>query len=106
MARIVADPDNARAEFAIVVERELSRLGLGTMLIRRLIEYARGRGIGELYGDVLEDNHVMRHLCRSLGFAEAKAEGQVVRVSLSPAASTSPPEPPLTGAASAPEGRS
>jgi acetyltransferase len=106
VARIVADPDNARAEFAIVVERELSRLGLGTMLMRRLIEYARGRGIGELYGDVLEDNHVMRHLCRSLGFAEAKPEGQVIRVSLSPAASTSRPEPPLTGAASAPEGRS
>jgi acetyltransferase len=85
VARLAADPDNARAEFAIVVERELSGLGLGALLMRRLIDYARTRGIGELYGDVLADNVVMRALCRSLGFAEAPASDHVVRVTLSPA---------------------
>jgi acetyltransferase len=82
VVRLAADPDNAKAEFAIVVERELSGLGLGAMLMRRLIDYARARGIGALYGDVLEDNVVMRGLCRSLGFVEAPADSHVVRVTL------------------------
>jgi acetyltransferase len=83
VVRVVADPDNARAEFAIVVERALTGLGLGMVLMRHANDYARQRGIGELYGDVLEDNAVMRALCRSLGFAEAAVEDHVVRVTLS-----------------------
>jgi acetyltransferase len=84
VVRLVADPDNSRAEFAIVVEHALTGLGLGLLLMRHIIEYARRRGIGEIFGDVLEDNAVMRGLCRSLGFTEAKAEDHVVRVTMSP----------------------
>jgi acetyltransferase len=82
VVRLVADPDNQRAEFAIVVERALTGRGLGMSMLRHLIEYARRRGIGELYGDVLADNAVMRGLCHSLGFIEAQAEDRVVRVTL------------------------
>jgi acetyltransferase len=82
IARLVADPDNARAEFAIIVERALTGLGLGSLLMSRLIDYARSKGIGEVYGDVLEDNAVMRGLCRALRFREAPAEGHVIRVTL------------------------
>jgi acetyltransferase len=82
VVRLAADPDNSRAEFAIVVERALTGLGLGMTLMRHAIDYARLRGIGELYGDVLEDNTVMRALCRAFGFVEAKAEDHVVRVAL------------------------
>jgi acetyltransferase len=81
VARLAADPDNVRAEFAIVVEQELTGLGLGGLLMRRLIDYARSRGIGELFGDVLADNVVMLALCRSLGFRE-ESQGHVVRVTL------------------------
>ena len=45
-------------------------------------EYQRSKGIGELYGDVLEDNAAMRGLCRTLGFAEAEAGNHVIRVTL------------------------
>jgi acetyltransferase len=82
IVRLVADPDNARAEFAIIVERALTGLGLGSLLMQKLIEYARSKGIGELYGDVLEDNAAMRALCRTLGFAEAEAGNHVIRVTL------------------------
>ena len=51
-------------------------------LLRRAIDYARRYGIGELYGDVLEDNVAMRALCRALGFREAPAEEHVVRFTL------------------------
>jgi acetyltransferase len=87
VVRLVADPDRARAEFALVVEHALAGLGLGTLLLRRAIDYARQCGIGELYGDVLEENAVMRQLCRALGFSEAPAEDHVVRVTLHPGSS-------------------
>ena len=35
----------------------------------RLIAYARQRGIGEIFGDVLRENAMMVALCRELGFA-------------------------------------
>jgi acetyltransferase len=78
----MADPDDRAAEFAIVVEGKLAGLGLGALLLRRLIDYARSRGIAELWGDVLPDNAVMLALARSLGFKETRTTNDVVRVSL------------------------
>jgi acetyltransferase len=81
IVRLISDPDRARAEFAIIVEHALTGLGLGSLLMSRLIDYARSKGIGELYGDVLADNAVMRNLCRTFGFQE-HADDHVVRVTL------------------------
>jgi acetyltransferase len=64
-----ADPNNDRAEYSIIVDRALMRLGLGGLLMRRIIHYARGRGIGEIYGEVLTENKSMLQLDRALGFA-------------------------------------
>jgi acetyltransferase len=82
VVRLSADPDNTRAEFAIVVEHELAGQGLGTFLMRSLVDYARTRRIGELYGDVLADNVAMLALCRALGFVERAEGAGVVRVTL------------------------
>lgn len=68
VVRLAADPDNRRAEFAILIRRDFTGMGLGPMLMRRIIDYARKRGIGELYGDVLMDNRSMLKLCEALGF--------------------------------------
>jgi acetyltransferase len=90
VVRLSADPDNARAEFAIIVERELTGQGLGEFLMRSLVAYARGRGIGELYGDVLATNAVMLALCHTLGFTAQSGGGDgVVRVTLVLGAATS-----------------
>jgi acetyltransferase len=70
VVRLIEEPDRARAEFAIVVERSLTGQGLGTLLMERIIRYARERGVGEIYGEVLADNHRMLRLCRELGFTE------------------------------------
>jgi hypothetical protein len=40
------------------------------LLMRRLIDYARERGIGEIFGHVLRENGAMLAICRSLGFEE------------------------------------
>jgi acetyltransferase len=53
-------------------------------LMRRIIDYARSRGIGELFGDVLAENEPMLNLCSVLGFARSRIPGEfeVVRVTL------------------------
>jgi acetyltransferase len=68
VVHISADPDMERAEYAIALDRAMIGLGLGPMLMRRMIEYARNRGIGELYGDVLRENEPMLKLNRAMGF--------------------------------------
>jgi acetyltransferase len=94
VVRLYADPDNERAEYAIIVGRELSGLGLGRRMMERLIEYARGRGIGEIFGDVLQENAPMLRLCRELGFSESRRpeEPGIVRVTL-PLGESGHPQP-------------
>ncbi|HEX6101900.1 MAG TPA: bifunctional acetate--CoA ligase family protein/GNAT family N-acetyltransferase, partial [Alphaproteobacteria bacterium] len=82
IARLSADPDNLTAEFAVIVRSDLKGRGLGSMLMRLLIDYARARGIGTLFGEVLAENSAMLALARDLGFSAEPAEGGIVRVSL------------------------
>ncbi|MGZ5930859.1 MAG: GNAT family N-acetyltransferase, partial [Rhizomicrobium sp.] len=67
VSRIAADPDNARAEFAVLVRSDLKGHGAGRLLMQRLGAYAQKRGIRELFGDVLAENTSMLALCRELG---------------------------------------
>jgi acetyltransferase len=68
VVRLHEDPDRDRAEFAILVLRKATNRGFGRMMMERIIRYARGRGIREVYGVVLRENRRMLTLCRSLGF--------------------------------------
>jgi len=85
VARFIADPDNERAEYAIIVRHDMTGMGLGVMLMRRLLDYAQRRGIREIYGDVLQENRTMLKLCEVLGFTRSRSpdEPGIVRVTLS-----------------------
>ena len=74
VARFAADPDNARAEFAVAVRSDLKGHGLGSLLMKRIIAYAKARGIGVLFGDALDENTTMLALARELGFAAEPLE--------------------------------
>ncbi len=84
VVRMSADPDNERAEYAIIIGGEMTGQGLGMLLMRRIINYARNRGIKELFGDVLRDNRTMLKLCDILGFTRRNdaEEPSIVRVTL------------------------
>ena len=69
VVRVSADPDNETAEFAIIVRSDMKGHGLGSFLMRRIIDYARARGLRRLFGDVLRENEAMLRLCREFGFA-------------------------------------
>jgi acetyltransferase len=85
VVRLLADPDGARAEFSIVVRDDLAGKGLGRLLMRRIIDYAIARGIGELFGDVLQGNSRMLDLAKRSGFQlelNDRSPPDVVRVVL------------------------
>jgi len=84
VVRISADPDNEKAEYAVIVRHDMTGMGLGILLMRRIIDYARQRGIGEIYGDVLRENTSMLKLCKVLGFTTSGVpdEPGQVRVTL------------------------
>lgn len=83
VARLVRDPDNTEAEFAVLVRSDLQGRGLGRLLMQRLLDYATARGTQRIVGDVLRENHGMLSLAKALGFemsADAHDPVHVVRV--------------------------
>ena len=67
-ARIVADPDNEQAEYAVMVRSDLKGQGLGYQLMTDILNYARSRGIKRVFGDVLRENRTMLSMADDLGF--------------------------------------
>ncbi len=68
VSRLACDRDARSAEYALIVRSDLQGRGLGTLLMSRLIDYARDSGLARLTGMVLADNHGMLDLVQGLGF--------------------------------------
>ena len=70
VGRIFVDEATDTAEFSVLVEHAWSRIGLGALLMQRLVDDCRRRGLYELWGYVLQENRPMLQLCRELGFSQ------------------------------------
>ena len=68
VVRLAADPDRARAEYAIALRSDQKGHGLGVYLMRRILDFAKTAGIGVVFGEVLRENRPMLDVCRGLGF--------------------------------------
>ena len=76
------------ADAAVLVRDDFERRGLGTELMRRLIEIGRQEKIERIAADILAENRAMQLICQRLGFhlQYDPAEGTVkVEIRLSPA---------------------
>lgn len=84
VTRYFTNPDGASCEFAIVVDDEWQKYGLGRYLMSQLIEIARSRGLATMSGDILAANQGMLALAASLGFAigEVPEEAGLKRATL------------------------
>ena len=83
VARVIVDPDNITAEFAIVVRSDLKGKGLGSVLLNKLIDYCRERGTARIIGHVLRDNARMLALAEKCGFqCTERADEDVIEVCL------------------------
>ena len=68
IARFSADPDNRFARFAVAVRNDVRIKEVEPLLIARLLEVARARGIATLFGDIARADTDAQAWCRSLGF--------------------------------------
>ena len=60
--------DEKTAEFAILVRSRLKGHGLAWLLMQRVMDYAKEKGLRRVYGDVLAENSTMLQMCAELGF--------------------------------------
>ncbi len=72
VARAMITPDNASAEFAVAVRSDLKRMGLGRLLMEKIIRYLQQRHTARITGAALSDNKNMIELARTLGFVVTK----------------------------------
>lgn len=85
VARLSRDTDDpSRAEFGILVSHFVIGLGLGRLLMQRLIEWCRENAVTQLWGDVMDDNTPMLELATHLGFHRESMSGSqgLVRITL------------------------
>ncbi len=68
VGRIYVDEAADSAEFSVLVEQDWTRVGLGALLMKRLVDDCRRRGLAEIWGYVLLENRPMLALCKELGF--------------------------------------
>ncbi len=56
------------AEFALLVSDRFQRQGLGTQLLRRLLQIGKDEGIQVVTADILPENSAMQRVCEKVGF--------------------------------------
>jgi acetyltransferase len=70
------------AEFAILVGDRYQHCGIGTELLRRLLQIGRDEQIGTIVADILVENSAMKQVCRKLGFRLHSRYDGVVKAEL------------------------
>jgi len=68
VVRLHDDPGGDRAEFAILLRSRLKGRGLGWLMMKHMIAYARDKDLGHVHGQVLVENSSMLTMCEELGF--------------------------------------
>lgn len=68
------------AEAAIVIRDDYQHVGLGTAILQRMTEVARGRALKAFTAEVLAENTKMLELLASNGYQVEPPQGGVVRV--------------------------
>jgi acetyltransferase len=56
------------AEFALIISDQSQRQGLGTELLRRLVQIGRDEKLDAITASILAENHGMQHVSRRVGF--------------------------------------
>jgi acetyltransferase len=83
VGRLAKDPGTEDAQFAILVADPVQGRGLGSELLRRLLEIGRKEGVKRVTAEILQDNYGMQKVCERLGFRSTRdVEEGVVKVEI------------------------
>ncbi len=83
VGRLTRDEAPDDSEFALLVSDAWQDRGIGSELLRRLVQLAREVGIRRVVGDILAENQGMQEVCRALGFElKYSLEDHVIKATL------------------------
>ena len=82
LVRLKDELDEKTAEFAVLVRSRRKGHGIGWLLMRRVIDYAKDKGLRRVFGDVLAENASMLQMCAELGFHQVDMGPGLTRVVL------------------------
>lgn len=68
VATLIKLPPRNDGEVAVLISDDFHRQGLGTELIRRLVDYARDEGLRRVVAETMIENMGMRAVFQKLGF--------------------------------------
>jgi RimJ/RimL family protein N-acetyltransferase len=68
VVRLHDDSTGEAAEFAILVRSHLKGHGLGWLMMKHVIAFAKEKGLKKVHGQVLAENTTMLQMCEELGF--------------------------------------
>jgi acetyltransferase len=68
IGRLSRTPGIGDAEFALLVADKWQCQGIGTELLRRILDVARAEKIGRVFAGILPENRAMQRVCERLGF--------------------------------------
>ena len=71
VVRLHDDAGGENGEFAILVRSRLKGHGLGWLMMKHMIAYAKDKGLKTVHGQVLAENTTMLQMCGELGFHAA-----------------------------------
>ena len=80
VGRLTRLPDPTEAEFAMLVRDDFQRRGVGTILLRNLLDFGRDEGIEHVLAYMLPENRGMIEISEKLGFEMTREEGMVKAV--------------------------
>jgi acetyltransferase len=69
------------AEFALLVRDAFQKRGLGTEMLRRLLQIGRDLGLHRVIAYIMGENLGMRHICKQLGF-HFQREAELVKATI------------------------
>jgi acetyltransferase len=82
VGRLVREENAREAEFAVLISDKFQGHGLGTELLKRLIEIARADDLDRVTAEILGENRQMIEICKLLGFHLEYAGESVVKAEL------------------------
>ena len=82
VGRLIREENSKEAEFAVLISDKFQGHGLGTELLKRLIEIARADGLDRVTADILGENRQMIEICKLQGFRLEYGGESVIKAEL------------------------
>jgi acetyltransferase len=82
VGRLRKIPHTNEAQFAILISDPYQNKGLGTELMRRLVQVGRDEKLSRLETQILPENREMHRVCEKVGASSSFTTGSVVRVEI------------------------